>query len=310
MVESLRSLSGSQEAVQTSRNVRPRIFIAEDDEDVVQGLQWMLSKRFEVSPQASALAFVRRCAVEMPDLMLIDYQLPDFNGIDLLRIVRAATGTSLPAILMSAHGERSAEALENGFDSFVAKPLQEAELLAAIDRALGISAVLPSEGGSRATKSATSRGARSCLRVLGHPEPTQTAPDSISPTREGHAAPRRRVLVVEDDEDLRAALSELLGSRYDLELLESVQDGIEGFAIQRPDVLILDYELPDGTGVRLLEAIRKYWGSQPPAVIVSAHGDRRALCLEAGCTIFLEKPFQTGELVLAIERALAQPFSD
>jgi CheY-like chemotaxis protein len=123
--------------------------------------------------------------------------------------------------------------------------------------------------------------------------------------RENQAARvRRRVLVAEDDADLRLALATVLGDVYEVVLEDSVGSALAIYPVATPDLLVVDYALPDATGVDLLEAIRKSWGVPAPAIMISAHSESRQLSRGAGFAAFVEKPLRTLDLVWAIERAL------
>jgi CheY-like chemotaxis protein len=115
---------------------------------------------------------------------------------------------------------------------------------------------------------------------------------------------RARLLIAEDDEDARLALGILLRDHYELVLRESVATALRSYEQAPPDLLVVDYGLPDATGIHLLEAIRENWGRSAPAIMISAHRDRRSLCRQAGFSAFVEKPFRTLDLIWAIERAL------
>jgi DNA-binding NtrC family response regulator len=128
----------------------------------------------------------------------------------------------------------------------------------------------------------------------------------IAPQEAAITKARPRLLIAEDDEDVRLALGTLLSDHYDLVLQESVESALRSYATSHPDLLVVDYGLPDATGVHLLEAIRQSWGELTPAIMISAHRDRRALCRQAGFAEFVEKPFRTLDLIWAIERALVR----
>ena len=69
------------------------------------------------------------------DLVLLDLGLPDGNGLDLCRELRA-TGRSIPVIILTARDapEQRVRGLDVGADDYVAKPIDRAELMAAIER--------------------------------------------------------------------------------------------------------------------------------------------------------------------------------
>lgn len=74
-----------------------------------------------------------------PDLVLMDIQLPGMNGIDALRVLRADPATAkIPVIAVTASVMQQDRKviLEAGFDSYLGKPLNLAEFLAAVNAAL------------------------------------------------------------------------------------------------------------------------------------------------------------------------------
>ena len=117
-----------------------RLLIVEDDPFLLEQLSWALKGRFTVSaardgPQGRAL-----CETE-PDLYLFDLRLPPSNhvreGLDLLRHVRRRDPEAT-VVMMSGEGERShaLEAVALGAFDFFQKPIDTAELLVILNRAL------------------------------------------------------------------------------------------------------------------------------------------------------------------------------
>lgn len=73
------------------------------------------------------------------DLVLLDLNLPDGNGLDLLRDIRKDLGTGVPVLVLSGlrQEEVVVRGLELGADDFVTKPFSPPELLARVSRCLG-----------------------------------------------------------------------------------------------------------------------------------------------------------------------------
>ncbi len=73
------------------------------------------------------------------DLVLLDLNLPDGNGLDLLRDLRKDLGTGVPVLVLSGlrQEEVVVRGLELGADDFVTKPFSPPELLARVSRCLG-----------------------------------------------------------------------------------------------------------------------------------------------------------------------------
>jgi DNA-binding response OmpR family regulator len=109
---------------------RPRILLVDDDEDVGRLVQHILHTHgflpaVQVSTGREALA-----SLEGIDIVLLDHQLPDTNGLDLLEALR--TRSAPPAVvLVTGHGNESlaAAALRRGADDYLAKDAALTELL-------------------------------------------------------------------------------------------------------------------------------------------------------------------------------------
>lgn len=80
---------------------------------------------------------LNRLRQKLPDLILLDLQLPDISGLDLLRLI-AQEGYDVPVILMTAHGSEAiaVEAFRLGARNYLIKPFSETEAQAVIDQAL------------------------------------------------------------------------------------------------------------------------------------------------------------------------------
>lgn len=112
-----------------------------------------------------------------------------------------------------------------------------------------------------------------------------------------------QVLVVEDEPVIGALLAEvLLELGYDVIGIEATEEGaVAAAAADRPDLMIVDARLRQGTGIAAVARILRQ--GFIPHVLVS--GDRlNPESLRPGA-IILQKPFSEAELVFAIERAVA-----
>ena len=80
---------------------------------------------------------LQKIAQANPALVLLDYQMPGMNGIEVLRTVRQ-TDQDLPIVLITAHGsiERAVEAVKAGADDFITKPFDPEHLAVVVKKAL------------------------------------------------------------------------------------------------------------------------------------------------------------------------------
>lgn len=120
----------------------------------------------------------------------------------------------------------------------------------------------------------------------------------------------RKVLVVEDDEKSRRLLCDVLSFHgFDVTAVGSGEEGIEHARRARPDIALLDIELPGVSGLGVLEELRRAY-PQPrlPVVAVTASvmdGDRRKI-LAAGFDAYVPKPVAIRELIATMRGFLAQ----
>lgn len=119
-------------------------------------------------------------------------------------------------------------------------------------------------------------------------------------------APERtqRVLVIDDEEQIRRALKSVLSARhYEVDLAETAERGLELTAEHTPDIIVLDLSLPDMSGLEACRRLREWY--RGPILILSVRNadDDKITALDLGADDYLTKPFSTGEL-LARLRAL------
>jgi two-component system, OmpR family, KDP operon response regulator KdpE len=114
-----------------------RVLVIDDEVAILRVLQTGLRARgYEVDTAADGAAGLAKAAREQPEVIVLDLGLPDVDGIDVCRRIRA--WSDVPIIVLSAHGSeaRKVEALDEGADDFVTKPFGMAELEARLRVAL------------------------------------------------------------------------------------------------------------------------------------------------------------------------------
>ncbi len=112
---------------------------------------------------------------------------------------------------------------------------------------------------------------------------------------------RKKVLIVEDDDDVRLGLHILFSSRhYETFLARDGLSAISQARICRPDLIILDLGLPAGDGFVVLERLRLSLNlATIPVIVVSARSihENREQALRAGAKAYLQKPWSDTELL-------------
>lgn len=114
------------------------IAIVDDDASVQRGLQRLIrSAGWKVETFASAQEFLARSRTELPNCVLLDLQLPGLSGLDLQKRM-AEVGLEIPIVFLTGHGNIpvSVQAMKAGAVQFLTKPVDEQELLQAIEEAV------------------------------------------------------------------------------------------------------------------------------------------------------------------------------
>lgn len=132
-------------AMSTSR----RVLIVEDDGAIRQMVTFNLARAgFEVDEAEDCSTARRRIADARPDLLLVDWMLPDASGLELTRALRRDEAhRDMPIIMLTARAEErdKVQGLEGGADDYITKPFSPKELLARVNALLRRSVPPPDE---------------------------------------------------------------------------------------------------------------------------------------------------------------------
>ncbi|MHB1460429.1 MAG: response regulator transcription factor [Armatimonadota bacterium] len=114
-----------------------------------------------------------------------------------------------------------------------------------------------------------------------------------------------RVLVVDDEEQIRRALKSILTARkYDVVLASNGEEGISLAIELPPDLVILDMAMPGLTGIDVCRELRN-WYEGPILMLSVISGDAdKVAALDIGADDYLTKPFSTTELLARIRALL------
>lgn len=204
----------------------PRLLICEDDADAATVLKEMLERdgyRADVAPTAREALSAARAGEYAA--ALVDLQLPDGDGISLIRALRAGAETRrLPVVVISAdvaRGRARGRSLE--VIDWLDKPFDEDRLRNAVAAMLA-------------------------------------APGRAMPT----------ILHVDDDVDILEVTASALSGAAEITGVGSLAEAREALKQARPDLVILDLGLPDGSGLDLLPDLSDEDGRTIPVVVYSA----------------------------------------
>ena len=116
--------------------MKGKIFIIEDEASIIQLVQHNLEKEgFVVSSSTNGNDGLKELKKFEPNLLLLDWMLPDLSGIDVCKNLRRDKNyKNLPIIMLTAKGEEEdkVKGLESGVDDYITKPFGFNELMARI----------------------------------------------------------------------------------------------------------------------------------------------------------------------------------
>ncbi|HEY9200555.1 MAG TPA: phosphate regulon transcriptional regulator PhoB [Gammaproteobacteria bacterium] len=120
------------------------------------------------------------------------------------------------------------------------------------------------------------------------------------------------ILIVEDDPDIQDMLNySLLPEGYTLYSAMTVREGWDIIDKKSVDLVLLDWMLPDNSGIDLLHRIRKYHSALPVIMITAkAEEEDRILGLDVGADDYITKPFSVRELKSRIQAVLRRSMPD
>ncbi|MEQ9557824.1 MAG: response regulator [Rhodospirillales bacterium] len=246
----------------------------------------MKSMNFEVTAVASgeaALVELRRAhdAAAPYDLALLDYMMPDMDGLEMARRLRSSFDERgrPDIILVTAHDQEEVReaAKSAGIDGFLSKPVNQSRLF---DMIMG----------------------------LRHKDDTDKSPagplTEQVPIVSGLAG--ARVLLVEDNEINQQVACELLaGAGIKVEVAGSGREALTKVATQRFDAVLMDIQMPDLDGYEATERIRDDRRHQNlPIIAMTAHAmaEEREKCIVAGMNDHVAKPIDPDRLFDTLAR--------
>lgn len=119
------------------------------------------------------------------------------------------------------------------------------------------------------------------------------------------------ILVIDDESQIRRMLRLSLEAHgFSVKEATTSQEGLQQAALSRPDLIILDLNLPDKGGLETLRDIRNW--SKTPVIVLSVRNSEqdKIELLDSGADDYLTKPFSMGELLARIRAALRHISAD
>ncbi len=260
--------------------------VADDDMDSCQSVSQMLRKigvRAEWTMYGKEAVARTKEALEIGDrysLYIIDWLMPDINGVETARRIRKMAGKDAPIVLLSAYdwSDIEKEAREAGVTDFVSKPLFQSELN------------------------------RTLMKVYGQAPEEPAPPEPKYTSFEG-----RRLLLAEDNELNREIATEILQDvGFLVETAENGQEAAEAVRKSQPgyyDAVLMDVQMPVMDGYEACREIRRLEDRRLADILViamtaNAFEEDKKAALEAGMNAHVGKPIDIPTLMETLQEFL------
>lgn len=118
-------------------SIKQRVLIVDGDDNIVDFLRSVLTvNNYEIITASDGLSAYSMITTHCPDIVLLELDLPDMDGINIIKSVRQ--WTNMPVIVLSSrsHERDKVNALDSGADDYITKPFGVSELLARIRTAM------------------------------------------------------------------------------------------------------------------------------------------------------------------------------
>lgn len=114
---------------------------------------------------------------------------------------------------------------------------------------------------------------------------------------------QKTVVVIEDDLDIGNLIQGIIANPgLGVRVADTAASGVEAVRQHSPDIVIVDFGLPDFSGIEVAQRIRAF--SDAPILMLTGHNDLSDAPLEAGVNEIMAKPFSPPELRDRVERLL------
>jgi two-component system OmpR family response regulator len=114
-----------------------RVLLAEDEPNIVESLSFLMERAgFDVTVVTDGRQAMETALAQTPTVLVLDVMLPEMDGYEVLRQLRADSRTiTLPVLMLTAKGQREDReaALELGANQFITKPFSNSEIIGAIE---------------------------------------------------------------------------------------------------------------------------------------------------------------------------------
>ena len=309
-----------------------KVLIVEDENDIRSGICEILKASYTVVEARNGNEAIEKAKDHFPMLnpaiVLLDIKLPDMSGIEVLKKLKEHD-SALCIIMVTAMKDTAlaVEALSEGASGYVTKPFTAEELIKKINEALDISEYMRQfnlmnerleqwridfDGRVHDKRQADkdNSGSPVSLRTIEN-NPRELIEDIEKRVREkfnitiAAKDKRPRILAVDDEEDIRSGMKELLQRQYEVETAKDGAEAIIKFGSGNFDLCLLDIRLPDISGIELIKKLKEA-DDKVAIVMVTALKDISITveAMRAGARDYITKPFTSDDITSIVAKQL------
>jgi signal transduction histidine kinase/CheY-like chemotaxis protein len=259
-----------------------KVLVADDNLLVRHTISAMLAgmgcRADSVAGGQQVLEAIQAAAKDPYDLLIIDWMMPDLDGVETVRRLHAMADITQPRVIMVSgygHDEVLPHVLSLGLDGMLSKPVNRGQLIETLER---------------------------CFRLSG--KITTTGNQIMFP-------PGTRVLLVEDNEINRMVAEEIL-TKAGIEITIAVngREGVDAVLSEPFDAVLMDIQMPVLDGYAATREIRaKARFATLPVIAMTANATEadRLRAMEAGMSDHIAKPFDPENLLILLQRWTNRP---
>lgn len=274
----------------------PCILVVDDQpHDAALLTEILETEQYEVWPATSGADALKKAVMLLPDLILLDVNMPEMNGYVVCRQLKADPRTrSIPVIFVSALDESwdKVQAFSVGGTDYITKPVDTLEALVRIDYQIQL-------GTTQAQLPRLHDNERS--RDLSEPATPQ-------PTSVGASDAKVSIMVVDDDPRNLSLLAHLLEDEgYDVWQAMTGAEVLRFAPKALPDLILLDINLPDINGYEVCQQLKLNDHTKLiPVIFVSALNEAcdKVKGFSVGGSDYITKPLEILELICRIRNQL------
>jgi DNA-binding response OmpR family regulator len=227
------------------------------------------------------------------DLILLDVEMPDPNGLEILRQLKKSSNSGIPVMMFTAHSEMEIvqTSLQMGAQEYILKPFEVKDFLARIEHVLGAKIVQ----------------IESMLQTASTPSSSSRTADSRSFLKDMAPVRKEYIVLLVDHEETTLKLVQETVEDSCCKLLATTKgkEGLKMVQVYHPELILLNMQLPDMNGLAFLQTLRQM--DNKIRVVALSDGRAQSIIAEAGrfhLVTALEKPFRMKQFMMAIEKGL------